>query len=141
MSTEQNKSIVRRWVEGGWNKGNLALIDELYVPGYTLHDPNSPMPVTSAEAFKAYVTAYRTSFPDMHFTLDSLVAEGDTVAWHFTSRGTHLGPLGSLPPSGKAVVVTGTIVSRFENGKWAEDLANVDILGLLQQIGVIPVIA
>ena len=138
MSTEQNKSIVRRWVEGGWNKGNLALVDELYAPDYKLNDPQSPLPVTSAAAFKQYVTSYRTAFPDLHFTIDEIIAEGDKVAWHFTSRGTHNGPLGNIPPTGKVGTVTGTLISRFANGKWAEDWINLDVLGMLQQIGVIP---
>ena len=141
MSTEQNKSIVRRWVENGWNKGNLALVDELYTPDYTLHDAQATAPVNSAAAFKQYVMSYRTAMPDLHFAIDDLVAEGDKVAWRFTARGTQTGPLGTLPPTGKKAVVTGTVTSRFTGGKWCEDYINLDVLGMMQQLGVIPMMA
>ncbi len=141
MSAEQNKSIVRRWVEGGWNGGDLALIDQLLAPDYVLHDPQAPVPITSSAAFKEFVTAYRTALPDMHMTVDDLIAEGDKVVWRFTARGTHDGPLMSLPPSGRPVVTTGIVISRFVDGKWAEDWLNFDLLGMLQQIGVIPALA
>ena len=138
MSAEQNKSIVRRWVEGGWNGGNLGLIDELYSPNYTMHDPTLPMPITSSEAFKHFVTMYRTAFPNIHFTIENIIAEGDKVTWTFVSTGTHQGALMNIPPSGKSISVRGSVVSRFDNGKWTEDWVLLDMLTMLQQIGVIP---
>jgi steroid delta-isomerase-like uncharacterized protein len=141
MSTETNKSAIRHWIEEGWNKGNVAVVDEVYAPNFVQHDPNSPMPVTSAEALKVYVTAYRTAIPDLTFTIDDLIAEGDKVVWRFTSQGTHDGPLGPIPPTGKVANVTGMVLFRFANGKVTEVWVNVDILGLMQQIGVIPVMA
>jgi steroid delta-isomerase-like uncharacterized protein len=138
MSTETNKAIVRRWVEEGWNKGNLALVDELYAPNVVQHDPSSPAPVTNSEALKMYVTGYRTAFPDLLFTIDDLIAEGDKVVWRFTSRGTQKGPLMNIPPSGKTGTVTGIAIFRIADAKIAEVWVNVDTLGLLQQIGVIP---
>ena len=136
MSAEQNKAIVSRWVAGGWNAGDLSLVDEFYAD-YTLHSPGMP-DVQGTEAFKAFVTMYRTAFPDIHFTLEETVAEGDKVAWRATTRGTHGGDLMGIPPTGKPVVVSSSIVSRFENGKWAEDWVLIDMLGMLQQLGVIP---
>ena len=137
MSAEQNKAIVSRWVAGGWNTGDLSLVDEFYAD-YTLHSPGMP-DVQGTEAFKAFVTMYRTAFPDIHFTLEDMVAEGDKVAWRATTRGTHQGELMGIPPTGKPIVVSSSIVSRFENGKWAEDWVLIDMLGMLQQLGVIPV--
>jgi steroid delta-isomerase-like uncharacterized protein len=138
MSTEQNKATLRRWIEEGWNKGNVNLVDELYAANLVQHDPNSPVPVASSAALKAYVGVYRSAFPDLHFTIDDLLAEGDKVLWRFTSHGTHRGALGPLPPTGKAGTVTGMALFRFENGKVAEVWVNVDILGLLQQLGAVP---
>ena len=138
MTTEQNKALIRRWVEEGWNKGNLAVADEVYAPTVVQHDPNSPMPVNDREALKMYAGGYRAAFPDLTFTIDDLIGEGDKVLWRFTSRGTHNGPLGPIPPTGKPGTVTGMALFRFAGGKVAEVWVNVDLLGLFQQIGVIP---
>jgi steroid delta-isomerase-like uncharacterized protein len=137
MSTEQNKSIVRRWVEEGWNKGNLTVVDQVYAPDYVQHE-SSPMPVTSSEALKQYVAGYRTAFPDLHATIDDLIAEGDKVVWRFTSTGTHDGPFMGIPPTGKHGVVPGIVIFRLENSRIAEAWVNIDALSLLQQLGVIP---
>jgi steroid delta-isomerase-like uncharacterized protein len=136
MSAEQNKALVRRWVEEGWNGGNLDLVDTLYADGYTLHDP--AMPVHGRAGFKQYVAMYRGVFPDLHFTIEDLLAEGDTVAWRITARGTHKGALMGIPPTDKPVAISAIIVSRFVDGKWAEDWLNIDMLGMLQQIGALP---
>jgi steroid delta-isomerase-like uncharacterized protein len=137
MSTEQNKAIVRRWVAGGWNTGDLSMVDEFYAADYTLHSPGAP-DLHGQDAFKAYVTMFRTAFPDIHFTIEDMVAEDDKVAWRATTRGTHGGELMGIPPTGKSVVVSSSIVSRFDAGKWAEDWVLIDTIGMLQQLGVIP---
>jgi steroid delta-isomerase-like uncharacterized protein len=136
MSAEQNKAIVRRWVEGGWNGGNLDLVDEFYADDYILHDP--AMPVHGREGFKQYVTIYRSVFPDLRFALEDVIVEGDTVAWRITARGTHQGALMGIPPTNKPVAISATIISRFVDSKWTEDWLSIDMLGMLQQIGAIP---
>jgi steroid delta-isomerase-like uncharacterized protein len=141
MSTEQNKSIVRRWIEEGWNKGNVALVDQFYTPDVVQHDPGSPLPVTSSAALKQYVSVFLTAIPDLHFNIDDLIAEGDKVVWRFTSGGTQTGPLMNLPPTGKSCIVTGMALFRLFDGKIAEVWVNYDNLGLLQQLGAIPVMA
>lgn len=138
MTTEQNKATIRRWVDEGWNKGNLAVVDEIYTADVVQHDPSSPMPVASSVAMKGYVGMFRSAVPDIHFTVDDLLAEGDKVFWRFTAHGTQKGPLGPIPPSGKEATITGMVLFRFVQGKVAEVWVNVDMLGLLQQIGVIP---
>lgn len=138
MSTEQNKSIVRRWIEEGWNKGNLSLVDQVYTADVVQHDPGSPVPVTSSAALKQYVGVFLGALPDLHFTIDDLIAEGDKVAWRFTSHGTQTGPLMNIPPTGKGSDVTGMVFFRLVDGKIAEVWVNYDNLGLLQQLGVIP---
>ena len=138
MSTEQNKSIVRRWIEEGWNKANIGLIDPVYAANFVQHDPNVPMPVRSADDLKNYVGAYLTAFPDLHFTVEDLVAEGDRVVWRFNSHATHLGVLMGIPPTGKQALVTGIVIFRLAESRIAEAWVNIDALGMLQQIGVIP---
>lgn len=138
MSTDSNKAAIRRWVEEGWNKGNLAVVDEIYASDVVHHDPHSPIPLTSSEALKEYVSIFRTAFSDLRMTIEDLVAEGDKVLWHANFHGTHSGPLGPIPATGKSATAAGMILFRFANEKVAEVWVNVDILGLMQQIGAIP---
>ena len=141
MATETNKALIRRWVEDGWNAGNLALVDAIYAPNVVQHDPSSPAPVTSSEALKMYVSSFLTAFPDLHFTIDDLLAEGDKVLWRFTAQATHTGPLMNIPPTGKRTTVTGMVLFRVANDKIAEVWVNIDTLGMLQAIDVIPAMA
>jgi steroid delta-isomerase-like uncharacterized protein len=138
MSAEQNKAIVRQWIEQGWNKGNVNLIDDLYTPNVVQHDAATPVPVTSAEALKQYVGGFLHAMPDLHFTIDDLLAEGDKVLWRFTAKGTQTGDLMTIPPSGRTATVTGMVLFRLANGKIAEVWVNFDALTMLQQMGVIP---
>jgi steroid delta-isomerase-like uncharacterized protein len=137
MSVEQNKSIVRRWIEEGWNKGNLKVVDQLYAPNFVQHEP-PPASVNSSEALKQYVGSYLTAFPDLHFTIDDLVAEGDKVVWRFSAKGTHKASFMGIPPTGKVSSITGMVLFRLENSRIVEAWVNIDALGLLQQLGVIP---
>ena len=86
----------------------------------------------------AYQSNYITAFPDLHFTIEDLIAEGGTVVVRFTTRGTHQGTLMGIPPTGKQVSGTGMFIDRIVNGKGVEQWFNSDILGLLQQLGVLP---
>jgi steroid delta-isomerase-like uncharacterized protein len=135
MSAEQNKSIVRRWIENGWNRHNVSLIDDLYTPTVVQYDPAE---VKGSAALKQYVTAFLTALPDLQFTIEDLLAEGDKVVWRFSSRGTHQGPLMGIPATGRTATVTGMVLFRLENSKIAEVWVNIDTLGMLQQMGIIP---
>ena len=137
MTTEANKALVRRWIEEGWNAGNLSIVDEIYDPNVVQYEPSSPAPVTNSEALKQYIGTFLTAFPDIHFTIDDLLAEADKVLWRFTARGTHTGPLMNIPPSGKSTNVTGMVLFRIANDKIAEVWVNFDTLGMLQGMGVI----
>lgn len=137
MSTEQNKSIVRRWIEEGWNNHNLSVIDEVYAADFVQHEP-APQVVNSREALKAYVGAYLTAFPDLQLSIEDLLAEGDKVAWRFNSTGHQNGPFMGMPPSGRTGNISGIVIFRLENSRIAEAWVNLDVLGLLQQTGVIP---
>jgi steroid delta-isomerase-like uncharacterized protein len=137
MSAEQNKSIVRRWVEEGWNKGDMSVVDQVYAPGYVQHEP-APETVTSSEALKQYMGAYLTAFPDLQLSVDDLVAEGDKVVWRFTSKGTQTGPFMGMPATGRTGSITGLVMFRLENSRIVEGWVNIDALGLLEQVGMIP---
>ena len=141
MSTETTRALLRRWIEEGWNGQNTALIDTFYTPDVVQHDPGSPLPVTSSEALKQYVGGFLTAFPDLRFVTEDLLAEGDKVLWRFTARGHHNGPLLGIPPSGESATVCGMALFRFAGDKIAEVWVNIDTLGMLQAIGVVPAMA
>jgi deazaflavin-dependent oxidoreductase (nitroreductase family) len=137
MSTEDNKAHVRRFYQEGVH--NPALFDELLAPTYVLHLPGSP-PIAGIEGAKQLMVAYTSGFPDLQLTTEDMVAEGDKVAIRNTWRGTHQGAFQGLPPTGKYVTFTGTDIFRFAGGKIAEQWADLDALGLMQQLGAIPAI-
>ena len=138
MSTENNKALIRRVNEEAINQGNLALLDELVGSDYVEYDPNYPQPVRGAEGLKQYFQTFRSAFPDLHFTIEDIIGEGDTVAVRQTGRGTHQGELFGIPPTGKQLTVTAMHFHRFVNGKVVESWVNSDSMGMLQQLGVIP---
>lgn len=113
------------------------MIDELYAPGFVQHEPE-PQTVQSREALKPYVGAYLTAFPDLHLSIEDLRAEGDRVVWRFKSDGTHTGPFMGMPATGKKSSITGLVIFRLEDSRIVEAWVNIDVLGLLQQLGVIP---
>ena len=135
MSTEENKAKVRRIIEEVWNGGNLAVLDELVAPNCVFHDPRTTF--SGPEGIKRYVMMYRMAFPDVHFTIDDLIAEGERVVIRWTVTGTHKGELQGIAPTGRSVRVMGMVISRFAKGKVEEDWINFDALGLMQQLGVV----
>ena len=139
MSSESHKTLVRRYYEEMWNTGDLALIDAWFAPSYANIDPATPGGVVHGpEGMKQLVTAYRAAFPDLRFTIDDMIAEGDQVASRWTARGTHRGDLRGIPPTGLSVTVTGITFTRLDGGMIVEDRVNWDTLGLLQQLGAVP---
>jgi steroid delta-isomerase-like uncharacterized protein len=137
-SAEENKAVVLRQEEEIFTRGNLDAADEIYAPGYVGHDPSNPEDVRGPEAAKRAAADYRRAFPDLRVTVEDLIAEGDKVVARLRFRGTHLGELEGIAPTGRRVDCTGIVVSRMEGGKIAEDWANFDDLGLMRQLGAIP---
>ena len=137
MSVEQNKETFRRWIEEGWNRGDLSVVDQLYAPAYVSHS-FPPDFAPDREGLKQFVTAFRTAFPDLHFTLDDGVGEGEKVIARFTGTGTHQEAFMGIAATGKPMRVGGFLQARFEGGKWAEDWVSMDQLGMLHQLGVVP---
>ncbi len=141
MSAEQNKASFRRFIEEVWNKGNLAVAEEIVSPDLVMHifPPGTPPGVQSLTRFVAQV---HTAFPDVQFSIEDMVAEGDRVAARFIMTGTHRGPfLNELKtPTGRRFSMQGLDIWRFDpNGKWAECWSTYDQLAQLRQLGVIPV--
>jgi len=136
MSTEDNKAIVRRLIEEGFNQRNLAIFDELYAPDFVYYLGSTT--IQGLEPYKQFTSMSFTAFPDVHFTIEDQVAEADKVVTRWTWRGTHQGPFQGIPPTSKHVMVTGVGINRIAKGKVVENWTNMDILGLLQQLGVVP---
>ena len=136
MSTEQNKMQARRLFEEVWNSKNLEVLDEMVAPNFVFH--NSVQTLYGPEGFKQFANTYHTAFPEAHFTIEDVIAGGDTVALRWTARGTHNGELMGIPPTGKQVTVSGITITLISDGKTVESWGEFDALGMLQQIGVIP---
>jgi len=138
MSTEENKAMVRRYHEELFNKGNMAVADELFDPNYLnsaceqLGLPRGP------EGFKQYVTMMRTAFPDFNVTVEDQVAEGDKEVHRVKARGTHKGDMMDIAPTNKRVEVNAIVIDHISGGKVMETWAEVDMFGMMQQLGVIP---
>jgi steroid delta-isomerase-like uncharacterized protein len=137
MSVEENKAVVRRHTEMYWNQGRLDLAHEVHASDIVFHDADSPA-LRGSEAYDQFATMYRTAFPDIHFTTEGMLAEGDLVATRWTCTGTHQGELMGIAPTGKSVVTVGIDIFRIVDGKIAEQWVNWSTLSMLQQLGVIP---
>lgn len=131
---QENKAVARRYLEEVLSKGNLAVVDELVATNYVGHSTTAPE-VKGPEGLKQRATQLRTAFPDIQFTIDDMVAEGDKVATRTTFHGTHKGEYRGVAPTGKAVTVTGIGILRIANGKIQEGWLNTD---LMHQLGVGP---
>ena len=138
MSTEQNKAVVRRFVEEVLNKGNLALTGELFASDYTNYGFGPPF---GREGFAAVIGQFHSAFPDLRITIENMIAEGDRVVIRGTARGTHRGEFNGIPPTGKQITVPLMTEYRLTNGKIVEDRPLIDMSGLLQQIGAVPALA
>ena len=134
MSTEENKALSRRVIEEIFNKQNPSLADELIDANFIDHG----MGFKGMEGFKNYVTTFIIAFPDLHLSIDDMVAEGDEVAMRLTSRGTHEGEFLGIAPTGKQFTASGIVIQRIAGNKLAEGWPVNDVLGMMQQLGVIP---
>lgn len=137
MSAE-NKAIARRFVQEGFNTGNLAAVGEYIGPNFVNHDPGTPPLPSGPEGYKQLVTMYRTAYPDLHLSVEDLLAEGDKVVVRWTARGTNTGELMGISPTGKQITVTGISIFAITGGKVVEQRTTWDTLGMLQQLGVVP---
>ena len=144
MSAEQNKVNSRRFLEDVGNKGNFDLLDEIADANCVIHqaDGVGGGVVRGREALKQLVKMYYAAFPDLRFTVEDQIAEGDKVVTRWSSEGTHKGELMGIAPTGKhAAGVTGITIDRYSGGKFVEGWGNWDTLGLMQKLGIIPALA
>jgi steroid delta-isomerase-like uncharacterized protein len=134
---EQNVASMGRYFDELMNQGRLEVIDELMAPDFTLRIPTLPEPVRGPEGMKRFVTALRTGFPDIRFTVERHVADGDKVAARWFIEGTHQGPFLGIPPTNNQVRDQGVDIFVFRDGRLVELWVNENDLGLMHQLGVL----
>ena len=137
MSVEANKVIVRRMFEEIFNQGNLALVDTWVAATFVNHAAPAEM-LSGPESLKGHVVLLRTAFPDLHFTVEELIADEEHVAARVTFGGTHRGVFRGFPPTDKSFVQSQMHMVRFVKGKVVEHWAVRNDLGLMQQLGILP---
>jgi steroid delta-isomerase-like uncharacterized protein len=136
MSTESNKAASRRFAEL-FNANQLDTIrDELFTAESVIHFPG--MPPINVDAFKQVGQMFRAGFPDLVIKVVDQIAEGDRVATHVASTGTHTGTFQGIPATGKSVRIEGISIERYRDGRVAERWDQLDLMGLMQQIDAIP---
>jgi steroid delta-isomerase-like uncharacterized protein len=133
-----NKAFVRRFVEEYWNQGNLALAAEFVAADWVRIELFSPDKLYGVTGAQQAATKWRSAFPDLHLTINDMIAEGDKVATYWTFTGTHRGELDGIAPTGKQVTTSGISISRIANGRFVEEVVTTDMLSLMKQLGVIP---
>ena len=131
--SNDNKELIRRYQEA-YNRGELDRLHEFVAPDWVAHTwaPGFPK---SLDATREVHLMHVSACPDLEYTIEDLIAEGDRVVARFTARGTHLGPLLGFPPTGKHLEVQGISIFRIAGGKIVEHWAVSDIAGLLVQLG------
>lgn len=135
MALEENKAIVRRTWEELFNQGNLETADELISATFNNHAaPGSP---PGPASFKQLVLFYRNAFPDVRFTIEDILAEGDKVVMRNSFSGTHKGMFMGIAPTGRRVSQEQIHIVRVANGQVVEHWAVRDDLSLMRQLGVV----
>ena len=132
-TTEENKVVYRRFIQEIFNEGRLERLNDLVSPSYTLRDA-PPGTQSGPEAIRQIVLMFREGFPDLHITLEELVAEGKLVAARSTFRGTHHGTIFGLKPTGKKVSMPGLTMVHIVEGKLVESWVRNDVMGLMRQL-------
>ena len=136
--SDQNKAIVRRYVQEVWSGGNFKVADELLDSSYVCYEPGQTAGPGDREATKASIQYYRSAFPDLGVKIDAAVAEGDWVSLRYTYSGTHSGSLGDMPASGNRITVPAASFFRLRSGKIAEEHDFYDLAGFMQQLKAQP---
>ncbi len=135
MSAEQNKMVFRRVVEEGFNKGNLAALDDCFSPHYIEHQFDLP---PTLEGMKGSIHFLRETFAPFSLTIEELVADGDKVWARMIGRGTDGKGFMGRPPTGQSFTITVFDVVRLQNGKIVEHWGVPDRFHQMAQLGLLP---
>jgi len=142
LSTVSNVAIIQRFINDLWNARDLSVADEIFAENCVTHQLRSGSAVTAArrdpETIKKHVLEWLNAFPDLTFSVEQMVADGDRVASQMTMQGTQSGTWMGIAPTGKQISIQMMTIHRIEAGKIVEDWVLVDSLGLFQQLGLVP---
>jgi steroid delta-isomerase-like uncharacterized protein len=136
MSTEENKAICNRIIDA-INTGNMAQMNELISPTAVDHQVPPSMPQTRDSAMQ-FMKSFKAAFPDLRYTVEFSIAEGDRVVQYATASGTMKGDFNGMTASGKHATWSESHISKLANGKVIEHWAVVDQVSMLQQLGFMP---
>lgn len=136
MSTEENKAVARGTVDA-INAGDMPAFESLLAPDGVEHAAPPGMPQTRETAIQ-FISMLRAAFPDLHYTLEDVIAEGDLVVQRATASGTMKGEFLGMPATGKSATWTEIHIVRVKDGKIVEHWANSDQVGMMQQLGLMP---
>jgi len=132
---EQNKELVKHFYEAA-NERDFEAYKELLAPEYAWYVPSRNTEPISREGSMEFVRGMFDAFPDCHWSIEDLIAEGNIVVSRFIFRGTHEGEYQGIPATGNKIEISGFMMARIENGKIVEDKEDVDLLGFMQQLGM-----
>jgi steroid delta-isomerase-like uncharacterized protein len=135
MSPEENKAIVRNYIQAVWNEGDMQTVDDVVVPDFVQH---VGMVNQGREGIHRFFAMVRAAFPDIRNTADEVLADGDKVYVRSTITGTHRGTFFGVPPTGKAVNFTAMNIIRLHDGQLVENWGEQDLAGLMRQLGAMP---
>ena len=130
----QNKEIAHRFLEELWNQGKLDAVDDIVTNDIIIHVAGRD--IKGIENFKKFILGYRNAFPDIKFTIEEQIAQGDKVAERYTIRSTHQGELQGIPPTGKQIKIASIDITRFLDGKMVERWGEFDSIGMMMQLGM-----
>jgi predicted ester cyclase len=132
---EANKQLVRLWIEDGWNNNrNAEVVDQVFAQNWEDGNPTFPDQPQGIAGAMYFVEQYRKALPDIQFTITHLVAEQDIVTFRFEAKATHKGTLMGIAPTNKKVSITGIVIHKVVNGRFAKSWNEVDLLGLKAQL-------
>jgi predicted ester cyclase len=134
MSAEQNKLLLKRYIEEVWEKENPAAVDDFLAPDYKRYR-SSTATVLTREGQKQLLLGFRAAFPDVKITVEDVIAEDDKIAFRSIMRATHQGEFLGIAPTGQQVTFTLLDIIRIENNKFVEQWGGPDIYDLLRQLG------
>ena len=135
MVEEQNEAIFRHFTEE-LNKGNLEVFDELFAPDYAYYFPSNAQDPLSLEETREMLKVHLQSFPDYKWNIEELYAVKDTVIARIRTSGTFTEEFGGIPPTGDKLESSAIFIARIENGKIVEERKEMDVLNVMQQLGM-----
>jgi steroid delta-isomerase-like uncharacterized protein len=132
-----NKAVIRRLYDEVWNERKVEVIKEIISPSHALHGPTFSGSSIGPEAYKRQVLLFLAGYPDLHWTIEDTIAENDKVVACWTISGTHRGEYMEIPATNKKVSIDGITIHHIAGGKIMDSYSNWDVLGMMQQLGVV----